>query len=79
MRAEFLALRRRLGLTAVMVTHDMMEALLSADLIAMINAGRLVQVGTPHELLNQPADAYVVAMMAGPRQQTAQLEALTGG
>ncbi len=54
LRGEFLQLRRRLGLTAVMVTHDMTEALLSADLIAVMNAGRLLQVGTPHELLTKP-------------------------
>src|SRR5205823_13140885 len=51
LRSEFLELRRRLGLTAVMVTHDMTEALLSADLVAVMNTGRLVQVGTPHDLL----------------------------
>jgi osmoprotectant transport system ATP-binding protein len=77
LRGEFLALRRRLGLTAVLVTHDMMEALLSADRIAVMSAGRLVQVGTPHELLTQPADEFVAALMAGPRMQTRQLEALT--
>jgi osmoprotectant transport system ATP-binding protein len=76
LRGEFLALRQRLGLTAVMVTHDMMEALLSADLIAVMCAGRLLQVGTPQELLTRPADDFVAAMMSGPRQQTARLEAL---
>src|SRR5207248_5207116 len=50
LRAEFLNLRHRLGLTAVMVTHDMTEALLSADLIAVMNGGRLLRMGTPHEL-----------------------------
>ena len=54
LRNEFLQIRRQLGLTAVMVTHDMTEALLSADLIAVMNAGRLLQVGTPQELLNVP-------------------------
>jgi osmoprotectant transport system ATP-binding protein len=76
LRREFLALRRRLGLTAVLVTHDMMEALLSADRIAVMTNGRLVQLGTPHELLTQPADDFVAALMSGPRQQTQQLEAL---
>jgi osmoprotectant transport system ATP-binding protein len=76
LRSEFLALRRRLGLTAVMVTHDMVEALLSADQIAVMNAGRLLQLGTPAELFNQPADSYVAALMAGPREQTKQLDAL---
>ncbi len=76
LRDEFLELRRKLGLTAVMVTHDMTEALLSADQIAVMNAGRLVQMGTPHELLSQPADGYVEALMSSPRRQAQQLEAI---
>ena len=79
LRAEFQSLRHRLGLTAVMVTHDMMEALLSADLIAVMNGGHLLQVGTPRELMNQPADAYVAALLASPKLQTQQLEALIAG
>jgi osmoprotectant transport system ATP-binding protein len=77
LRNEFLQIRRRLGLTAVMVTHDMTEALLSADLIAVMNAGRLLQVGTPHELLTQPADDFVASLMATPKRQADQLAALT--
>ena len=65
LRAEFLALRQRLGLTAVLVTHDMMEALLSADLIAVMSAGRLVQVGTPHELLCNAAGVVTVNSTVG--------------
>jgi len=76
LREEFLRLRRQFGLTAVMVTHDMTEALLSADRIAVMNAGLLVQVGTPRELLNQPADPFVAALMSTPRRQAAQVEAL---
>ena len=84
LRAEFLQIHRRLGLTAVMVTHDMTEALLSANVIAVMNAGRLVQVGTPRELLVSPADEFVAALMATPRRQAEQLESLvaepvTGG
>jgi osmoprotectant transport system ATP-binding protein len=76
LREEFLSLRRQLGLTAVMVTHDMMEALLCADLIAVMNAGRLLQLGTPQELMAQPADDFVAALMASPKHQTERLEAL---
>jgi len=76
LRTEFLQVRRRLALTAVMVTHDMTEALLSADRIAVMNAGRLVQVGTPHDLLTRPADPFVAALMATPKRQAEQLEAL---
>jgi osmoprotectant transport system ATP-binding protein len=76
LRDDFLQLRRRLGLTAVMVTHDMTEALLSADLIAVMNGGRLLQLGTPHELLTKPADKFVAALMATPRRQAQQVESL---
>src|SRR5205814_7057312 len=79
LRDEFLQLRRRLGLTAVMVTHDMTEALLSADLIAVMNAGRLVRLGTPRELMTDPADDYVARLMATPRRQADQLEELANG
>lgn len=76
LRNEFLQIRRRLGLTAVMVTHDMTEALLSADLIAVMNSGRLLQLGTPHELLTNPGDDFVAALMSSPKRQADQLEAL---
>jgi osmoprotectant transport system ATP-binding protein len=76
LRGEFLRLRRALGLTAVMVTHDMTEALLLADRIAVMNAGRLVREATPHELLTDPKDDFVAALMASPRRQARQVEAL---
>jgi osmoprotectant transport system ATP-binding protein len=79
LRADFLALRRRLGLTAVMVTHDMTEALLSADLIAVMNAGRLVRFGTPRELLAEPGSELVASLLSSPRRQAEQLEALLAG
>jgi osmoprotectant transport system ATP-binding protein len=79
LRNEFLHLRRQLGLTAVMVTHDMTEALLSADLIAVMNAGRLLRVGTPHELLTDPRDDFVAELLSSPRKQAEQLESLAAG
>jgi osmoprotectant transport system ATP-binding protein len=78
LRGEFLQIRRRLGLTAVMVTHDMTEALLSADQVAVMHAGRLLQVGTPHELMTRPGHPFVAALMATPKRQVKQLEALAG-
>jgi osmoprotectant transport system ATP-binding protein len=77
LREDFLRIRRTLGLTAVMVTHDMTEALLSADLLAVMNAGTLRQVGTPRELLSQPADDFVAQLMATPRHQAERVEALS--
>jgi osmoprotectant transport system ATP-binding protein len=79
LRDEFLALRKRLRLTAVMVTHDMTEALLAADRIAVMNGGRLLRLGTPHELLTDPRDPFVAALMATPKRQADQLEALAKG
>jgi osmoprotectant transport system ATP-binding protein len=79
LRNEFLQLRRRLGLTAVMVTHDMTEALLSADLIAVMNVGRLLRLGTPHELLTEPGDPFVAALMSSPKREADHLEALAAG
>ena len=79
LREEFLQIRSRLGLTAVMVTHDMTEALLSADLIAVMNAGRLLRLGTPHELLTNPGDDFVASLMSVPKRQADQLEALAAG
>jgi osmoprotectant transport system ATP-binding protein len=79
LRREFLALRKQLNLTAVMVTHDMTEALLSADRIAVMKEGRLLRVGTPRELLAEPGDDFVAALLSSPRRQTEQLEALWAG
>jgi osmoprotectant transport system ATP-binding protein len=79
LRNEFQEIRRRLGLTAVMVTHDMTEALLSADQIAVMNGGRLLRVGTPHELLTNPGDEFVAALLSSPRRQAEQLESLAAG
>ena len=70
----FGALRRRLGFTAIFVTHDQVEALVLGDRIAVLSRGRLAQVGTPTELLNAPADAYVAELMATPRRQAAVVD-----
>ena len=67
-------LRRRLGFTAIFVTHDMLEAIALGDRIAVLHRGRLAQVGTPAELLRAPADAYVAELMATPRRQAENVE-----
>ena len=72
----FSALRRELGLTVLFVSHDMTEALLLADRIAVMDAGRVVQLGTPRELLTAPADARVAALLDTPRRQSARVEQL---
>ena len=76
LQVEYRAIHDRLGVTTVMVTHDMTEALLLADRIAVMREGRLVRVGTPGELLTDPQSEYVDRLMGTPRRQAARLEAL---
>lgn len=76
LQAEYRRLHESLQLTTVMVTHDMTEALLLADRIAVMKAGRLLRLGTPHDLLTDPQDDYVAALMRQPREQADRVEAL---
>ena len=71
-------IRRRLGLTSIFVTHDMVEALILGDRIVVMDAGRFVQVGTPGELLRAPGTDLVRQLMETPKRQTAAVEALLG-
>jgi osmoprotectant transport system ATP-binding protein len=79
LQQSFQRIRSELGVTVVFVTHDMTEALLLGDRIGVMNAGKLVQVGSPRELLSAPADAYVAELMATPRRQTEAVDRLLHG
>jgi putative spermidine/putrescine transport system ATP-binding protein len=59
MRVEIAGLQRRLGITTVFVTHDQGEALVMSDRIAVMNAGRIEQVGTPADIYERPASRFV--------------------
>src|SRR5215468_8547717 len=63
LRHELRALQRRIGITAVYVTHDREEALMLADRIAVIDAGRVVQFGSPEEVFHRPGSAFVAGFM----------------
>ena len=63
LRHELRALQKRIGITAVYVTHDREEALTLADRIAVLDAGRVVQYGTPEEIFHRPASAFVAGFM----------------
>ncbi len=62
---DLLELQRRLGITIVLVTHDMDEALRLGDQIAVMDAGRILQAGTPAEILSRPQPGFVERLVAG--------------
>jgi osmoprotectant transport system ATP-binding protein len=72
----FLKIKRAVGLTAMFVTHDMGEALLLADRIAVLRSGKLIQVGTPRELVQSPADGDVERLLDTPRRHARHFEGL---
>jgi spermidine/putrescine transport system ATP-binding protein len=59
LKVELKALQERIGITFLYVTHDQEEALTMSDRLAVMNAGRIVQIGTPREVYEEPAEAYV--------------------
>ncbi len=76
LQAELRRIHRELALTTLLVTHDMVEALTLADRIAVMCAGEIRQIATPHELLAAPADDYVARLVEVVRGQSEQLHAL---
>jgi multiple sugar transport system ATP-binding protein len=66
MREELSALHRRLGATFVYVTHDQIEAMTMSDRIALMEGGRILQVGTPAELYERPASLAVASFIGTP-------------
>ena len=67
MRIELTDLHARLGATMIYVTHDQVEAMTMADKIVVLNGGRIEQVGTPMELYERPATAFVAGFIGSPK------------
>ena len=74
MRTQIKDIHRKIGRTMIYVTHDQAEALSMADRIAVMRSGRLVQVGTPHELYTSPQSAFVAEFIGGTNLLRGTLE-----
>ena len=66
LRAEFLQVHQSLGLTTVLVTHDLVEALELADRIAVLDHGELIRLAAPRDLVSRPDHPAVDRMLSGP-------------
>jgi osmoprotectant transport system ATP-binding protein len=75
---DYRTIHDELGLTTMMVTHDMTEALLLADCIGAMRAGALVQVASPAELVSRPATEFVARMIETPMRRAEKLAAALG-
>jgi len=66
LRAEIVNLQKRLETTTIFVTHDQVEAMTMGDRIAVMNAGRIEQIGTPLEIYDRPASLFVAGFVGSP-------------
>jgi osmoprotectant transport system ATP-binding protein len=73
---EYRKLHEQLQLTTVMVTHDVLEAVLLADRIVVMRAGEIIADGTPRELMETHSDPAVRALMDTPRRQAERVRAV---
>jgi len=78
-RAEIRALQRKLGITTIYVTHDQEEAFSISDITAVMNAGRLEQVGTPLDLYKRPRSLFVAQFVGLSNILEAEVVGMDGG
>ncbi len=72
MRGEIRKLQRRLGTTAIYVTHDQLEAMTLADRLVVLNGGAIEQIGTPLEVYHRPASTFVASFIGSPAMNLVQ-------
>src|SRR5256885_3633498 len=78
MQVELKEFQRKLGVTAIFVTHDQSEALSLSDRIAVIADGRIRQLDTPHEVYCRPVDRFVASFVGDVNVLRARLERIDG-
>jgi putative spermidine/putrescine transport system ATP-binding protein len=78
MRTEMLGLLDSIGLTTILVTHDQEEALALADRLAVMNLGRIEQIGTPSEVFETPATAFVAKFLGEPNVLSGRVVEMNG-
>ena len=66
MRVEIRKLQRRLSTTSIYVTHDQLEAMTLADILVVMNAGQVEQIGNPLDIYQKPATTFVAAFIGAP-------------
>ena len=64
MQEQLVEIQQKLGKTIIFITHDLNEAMYLGDRIAVMRAGRIVQIGSAEEILSEPADEYVAQFVA---------------
>jgi spermidine/putrescine transport system ATP-binding protein len=74
LQVELGALQKQVGITFLYVTHDQEEALTMSDRVAVMNHGKIAQVGAPEEVYNEPADAYVADFLGVSNLMDAEVE-----
>lgn len=78
-RREIVDIHRQTGAATLYVTHDQSEALTMADRVAVMQAGRILQIGTPEEVYGNPVDLRVASFIGSPRINTLPVEADADG
>lgn len=79
LRGEIRRVQKLMGLTALFVTHDQLEALAMSDRIIVMNDGELQQYGTPEEIYDTPANLFVAGFVGEPAMNTVPVERLREG
>jgi iron(III) transport system ATP-binding protein len=78
LRRELLSMQRSLGFSALFVTHDQAEAMELADLVAVMGAGRLSQLGPPREVYDRPASRYVARFIGSTNELSGRVASAGG-